>query len=121
MSNKLFEAVSTWGPVVWGRGSEVSGRTPLLAWRYSLGHEEKATTISHIVNEFNGKVTWVVRKERKNWVIEPKKMAEFRKSNYYRVDVEAADEFARLFPETVRAALEDLPLLAQIIQDNAPH
>ena len=119
MTQFLFDAVSRWASVEWGRGNEDPGRCPFFVWRFIASNEDKGEAIARIVSEFEGKERWTARKPGRNWIIQPLALSQYIAKSQLNDDLAATDEFTRLFPERVANAVSDLPALAAEIARRA--
>jgi hypothetical protein len=122
MRTALYEAVALFGPMEWARSGTTERRPPFVAWRFAPGHESDADRIVQLVGAFSGDVEWCAYHEGRNWVIEPKRVRDFRESGDFRTDVDAADAFTAANPGLVERMHADAEVLAQelrrVIQPN---
>ena len=109
----LFDAIARFGKPAWGRGGGCEERPPFLAWRFEDEDPDVMRRVTAVVDEFSGRVPWILYKGGRNWVLQPKQVYEFSLERQFRVDVEAADAFAAEFPHVVKDAHADVAELAE--------
>jgi hypothetical protein len=76
----VLEPLSTWGEIVWAKGS--GGRHPLnglwqpsyVVWRYSDPRDEARRFIRRTLGEDPGTALWEFDDAHRNWVIAPRRV-----------------------------------------------
>lgn len=105
------------GPIEWCRcvsaDSPTSAtRPPMTAWRFAHPNRRLHDCIAAAVAEYRGSVRWLASVGQ-NWVIQPEAVANYSRRPAFANDVELAIAFFEEYPGLVRAAFEDMPLLAE--------
>jgi hypothetical protein len=121
---ELIEALSELAPLEWARFSRVNEpseemRPPLTVWRFADHLPGLEGAIERAVLSFAGKTKWNIRREGRNWVIQPEAVYSYPKRAAFQNDVELAIAFGREHPQVVREAFDDLPRLAEHVLKEA--
>ena len=109
----VLDVLAAVEPIEWARfvGGTDPLRPPYVAWRFTRDDGEVETRIVDAVRAWRGPTEWTIHKGRRNWVIEPTKLARY--AARFRLDVEAARQFGIEFPGETCTALEDARSLAE--------
>ena len=95
------------------RNSGLSPGPPLTVVRFASASNKRAEDVVRAIKSFKGQFKWTCVRGSRNWVIQPEVAERHMIQNNFRVDAEAAADFAKKFPEEVQAAYVDQLRLAQ--------